>query len=76
MGVNSVFVLGGTNAISNTLVSAYQSSYPDPIGKLQITSLDLEKDKVVIKNVDSRDLNLTGWRLYSRRWWTNFLPSQ
>ncbi|MGN7943252.1 cell wall-binding repeat-containing protein [Virgibacillus sp. 6R] len=72
LGVNSVFVLGGTNAISNTLVSAYQSSYPDPIGKLQITSLDLEKDKVVIKNVDSRDLNLTGWRLYSADGGQNF----
>ncbi|MCM3654315.1 cell wall-binding repeat-containing protein [Metabacillus litoralis] len=65
LGVNSVFVLGGNSAISNSLVTAYQSSYPDPIGKLKITSLDLEKDKVVIKNEDSRDLNLTGWRLYS-----------
>ncbi|MGM7724649.1 cell wall-binding repeat-containing protein [Metabacillus sp. Hm71] len=65
LGVYNIFVLGGNIAISSTLVSAYQSSYPDPIGKLQITSLDLEKDKVVIKNVDSRDLNLTGWRLYS-----------
>ncbi|MGM7719835.1 lamin tail domain-containing protein [Metabacillus sp. Hm71] len=33
--------------------------------KEEITSLDLEKDKVVIKNVDSREPNLTGWRLYS-----------
>ncbi|KKI91291.1 hypothetical protein WQ54_15520 [Bacillus sp. SA1-12] len=65
LGVYNVFVLGGTSAISNALVSAYQSSYPDPLGKLQITSLDLDKDKVVIKNVDSRDLNLTGWRLFS-----------
>lgn len=65
LGINNVFVLGGNSAISNSIVAAYQSSYPDPIGKLKITSLDLEKDKVVIKNEDSRDLNLTGWILYS-----------
>lgn len=65
IGVNNVFVLGGQAAISDSLVKAYQSTYPNPIGKLKIINLDLQKDEVVIKNVDSRDINLTGWRLYS-----------
>ncbi|QHT47336.1 MBL fold metallo-hydrolase [Bacillus sp. SB49] len=77
-GEDVVVSTNGNNMSASSSPSACGSEEPapepdpDPIpdpepttGKLDITNLDLDAETVKIKNIDSRDISMDGWKLVS-----------
>ncbi|MGG3737523.1 S-layer homology domain-containing protein [Aeribacillus pallidus] len=57
---------GVTYNVSSTPWNGIPSTKPNPEkGKIKITNVDLENEVVSIKNEDTKDIKLTGWKLVS-----------